>query len=82
MRYDRDLCFALIREEARSGEGENRSRRATLVFSNQSVIKAEEMEKKTILNSIRASIGNDLIGESEACLRYRLAIVLMVIEGP
>ena len=42
----RDLCFALIREEAMSGEGKSRWRRATFIFSNKSVIKAEEGEQK------------------------------------
>ena len=41
----RDLCFALIREEAMSGEGKSRWRRETIIFSSKSVIKTEEVEK-------------------------------------
>ncbi len=33
----RDLCFALIRKEAMSGEGENRWRRGTFIHLNKSV---------------------------------------------
>lgn len=80
----RELCFASIRKEAMSGE--SRWRRVTFIHGKKSVrgyrIWANGAGKRKFLNSVRASIGNDLVGESEAWLRKLVAIVLRIIEGP
>ena len=59
---------------------ESKQRRGSFILSNRSMIRQEGAEGIRFLNSIRASIGNDLTGESEACLSYRLAIVRSIIE--